>query len=153
MKATRILALAVGLAALPVLAFAEEGHDTHGDKAKGEMPEMCRKMMAEREGMMSNMAKMDAALEEKLAAVKDAKGNAKVDALTDLVEALITQRKGMHAHMMSGMPKMMGHMMSHTGEGGMMGKDMAMANCPMMKDVKDLDAAGDGKSDDHSAHH
>lgn len=154
MKSTGMLLITVGLIALPTVAHAEEGHG-QADKTPDAIPEMCQKMMAERKGMMSGMQNMDTAMDEKLAKVKSTKGDAKIEALTDLVEALMNQRKGMHAHMMSGMPKMMGHMMSHMGdEKGMMGDGMAMmANCPMMQG-SEIDDSGDAKkSDDHSAHH
>lgn len=119
------------------------------------MPEACKEMMQERKAMMSRTADLDAALQEKLAAAKEARGDAKVAALTEVVETLVDQRKELRAYMMGGMSGMMGHMMSrmHGSQGDKGGTHTGMADCPMMggahSDGGDEGAAPEG----HDAHH
>jgi hypothetical protein len=63
--------------------------------------------------MMTDMKAMDARLDEKLAALNAAQGEARVDAMVGLLNELVSQRKTMHEKM-SGMPPMTGcPMMPH----------------------------------------
>lgn len=49
--------------------------------------------MTKREEMMSQIKAMDARLDEMIAAMNAAKGNAKVDAMATVINELISQRK------------------------------------------------------------
>jgi hypothetical protein len=62
------------------------------------MATRCREMMAD-------MKAMDARLDEKLAAVNAAQGEAKVDAMAAVLNELVSQRKTMHEKM-KGCPMM-----------------------------------------------
>ena len=59
-------------------------------------------MSAIHEKMMADMQAANARLEELLATVKTAKGDARVDALASLVTELVQQRQAMHQQMMQG---------------------------------------------------
>jgi hypothetical protein len=102
MNRTTVLLLA-GLALSPgvVLAKAPVRH-----QAAPGMAARCREMM-------TDMKALDARLDEKLAAVNAAQGEAKVDAMAALLNELVSQRKTMHEKM-AGMPPMAGcPMMPH----------------------------------------
>jgi hypothetical protein len=89
-KAT--LLVLVGLTLGPGLVHARP---PHGPGMPG-MAARCQEMMAD-------MKSMDARLDEKLAAVNAAQGEAKVDAMAALLTELVSQRKAMHEKMV-GMP-------------------------------------------------
>jgi hypothetical protein len=97
------LLLLVGLVLGPGLVLAQPpGHHP----APSGMAARCREMM-------TDMKAMDARLDEKLAAVNAAQGEAKVDAMAALLTELVSQRKTMHGKMAS-MPPMAGcPMMPH----------------------------------------
>lgn len=166
-RVVKTTAVAIAVFSMVSSGYADEGHgkqDVEGGAHKGmmmsgdkaQMPEMCRQMMQDRKALMGEMAEMEDALREKLATVKKAKGEARIEGLTEVVEALVARQRTMGASMMGGMSKMMGHMMAHMEKGGMMGGEgmMAMmADCPMMEGM--MKGSGDSGADagGHSEHH
>lgn len=144
----RIALVLFTLLILPAWVFAQQGGHQHGQsapaakkaaKAPAETPagpggehhgmqgmERCKEMMAKHDKMVEEMKAMDARLEEKLAAVKNAKStDEKVSALEAVVVELSAERKQMHG--------LMGDM-HHAGmKGGM--------KCPMMGDKADKHGA------------
>jgi hypothetical protein len=117
----RVGLVLLALLILPVWVFAQQsGHD-HGQmaaahkkpaKAGAETPaapggpqgmqgmEQCKEMMGKHDKMVEEMKAMDGRLEEKLAAVKNAKStDEKVSALEAVVVELSAQRKQMHGLM------------------------------------------------------
>jgi hypothetical protein len=102
--------------------------------------------------MKASMAKRNAELESKLAAVDAASGEAKLSAMSALLHELVSQ----HTAMMSGGGAGCGDEAA-AGAGGA-AHEMAMAPCAMMGEHDAAGAHGGGhgdhgKSDDHDAHH
>ncbi len=97
-----MLAMAVALAAGPVLAqeaapkAAEHpGHGHAGMMKGGDKGDM----MSMHAQMMTDMKAMDARLDQKLAAMNEAKDKNKVDAIVAVVNEMAAQRKEMMANM------------------------------------------------------
>jgi len=89
--------------------------------------------------MMAEMKAMDSSLDQKVAAMNGAKGNAKVDAMAAVINEMATHRTQMTARM-SGMQD---HSMAHMGEhmaqsGSAAAMKQSMADCPMMQGMKDM---------------
>jgi peptidoglycan hydrolase CwlO-like protein len=91
-----------------------------------QMQEKCEEMMAKHQQMQQEMAAMDARLEELVQQMNAATGEARVDAMAEVINELFEQRRDMHEMMMEMGPGMMGHMMMH------MNPEM-MEMCPMMQ--------------------
>jgi hypothetical protein len=115
-QAVTMLAMAVALAAGAALAqqgppkAAEHPGPGHGMMMGGNMGDM----MSMHTGMMADMKAMDARLDQKLAAMNEAKDKNKVDAIVAVINEMAAQRKEMMAKM-EGMHDQMMHM------GGQMG--------------------------------
>ena len=108
-------------------------------------------MMQMHQTMMANMQAMDAELDELMSAMNTATGEAKVEAMAEVISLLAGQRSAMQERMM----QMHGEMQSH------------MAMCPMMNSMSSTDSQGmehgahgedhdhddaDADADDHSSH-
>ena len=89
----------------------------------------CKGMMAKMQQHRSAMKQMDAELRANLAKMEDANGEAKVEAMADVVTMLVQQRLQMHERMTSLDNDRMQHMMGHMQQG-----DKGMMNCPMMQE-------------------
>lgn len=99
----------------------------------GKMADQCKQMMAMHNQMMADMKAMDASLDQKVAAMNAAKGNAKVDAMAAAINEMASQRKQMMAKMTSMRDQMMAHMGEHMGRSGSAAMRQSMVQCPMMK--------------------
>ena len=88
----------------------------------------CKAMMADRQKMMEEMKAADQRLDELLAKMNSASGQAKVDATAAAVTELAAQRKAMRDRMTQMHQGMMTHMGEHMQAG-----PQSMAMCPMMK--------------------
>lgn len=107
-----------------------------GPRHHGMMMERCREMMAKQDHAKADIEAMDARLDEKVAAMNAAKGDQKTEAMSAVLNELISQRKEMrdklgsvHHAKMCGMMGQMGHKGKMNG-GMMHGKD-GMSGCPM----------------------
>ena len=89
-----VLALAAALVASG--AFAQQ--DPKAGKQMGGKSGMMKGNMGQ---MMGDRKAMDASLDQKVAAMNAAKGNAKVDAIAAVINEMATQRKQMMAKMSS----------------------------------------------------
>lgn len=105
-------------------AAAPANPSSQQQTAAGTMSDSCKAMMANRSQMMADMKAMDTALDQKVAAMNNATGSAKVDAMAGVINELVSQHKQMEQKMMS----MNGGMMEMMG-----GNQRAMTDCPMMK--------------------
>ena len=95
------------------------------------MQQKCEAMAAEHDGMMSRMKLMDETLNRLVVAMNAADATHKVDAMSAVVNELVTQRQTMR-----GMNSMMqGHAMSHMNEHTKSGAMRSMDHCPMMKSM------------------
>jgi hypothetical protein len=97
-------------------------------KPSADMAGKCKGMMAQHEKMMAEMKAADQRLDELVAKMNQASGQAKVDATAAAVTEIVAQRKTMRDRMM----QMHQQMMTHTGEHVQAGAQ-SMAMCPMMK--------------------
>ena len=97
-------------------------------KPSADMGAKCQAMMAEHQKMMGEMKAADERLDQLVAKMNAASGQAKVDATAAAVAELVAQRTTMRDRMMQMHHGMMGHMTEHMQDGR-----QAMAMCPMMK--------------------
>lgn len=108
-----MLALMLALAMSPLFAFAQEGtatappaaakpeHKGHAMKA-GKHKMMCEHRGEMKEGhekAMAKMKEMDARMDEKVAAMNAATGDAKMSAMEAVINEMVTQRKEMREMM------------------------------------------------------
>lgn len=134
-----VIALAVALTTVGV--FAQQSQPNAGQQPgrgqsgmmSGNMGDRCKQMMAMHNQMMADMKTMDASLDQKVAAMNAAKGNAKVDAMAAVINEMASQRKEMIAKMSSMRDQMMEHMGEHMAQSGSTAMRQSMAQCPMMK--------------------
>jgi len=128
----KITSLVAGL--LLVLGFAAAAQTQKPErqqtpaKPSADMTDRCKAMMAQHENMMAEMKAADQRLEDLVAKMNAASGQAKVDATAATVTEIAAQRKLMRDRMMAMHQGMMGHMMEHMQAG-----PQSMAMCPMMK--------------------
>lgn len=137
-------------------AFAGSGaQEGDGGMDQGEMrPCPCQEMMARHKEMQEKHAAMAARLDELVAAMNEAEGQAKADAVAAVVNELVAQHKKMHGGMMQHPPVM--HPGMGPGHGMMKGMHGAPCNCPMMQEMEmeeqEMEMEGDAESG-HSEHH
>jgi predicted transcriptional regulator len=93
-----------------------------------DMAAKCQEMMKQHEQMMAEQKAADQRLDDLVAKMNSASGQARVDATAAVVNEMVTQRKAMMESMMKMHQGTMAHMMEHMQAGP---KSMAM--CPMMK--------------------
>jgi DNA anti-recombination protein RmuC len=98
-------------------------------KMQGAMADRCKAMMAKRDQMMADMKKMDADLDQKLQVMKNAQGQAKVDAMQAVITEMVEQRRQRQERMMNMQQSMMAHMSQHMAQGG------GQMQCPMMSQM------------------
>lgn len=98
------------------------------EKPSADMSEKCKAMMAQHEKMMAEMKAADQRLDDLVAKMNAASGQAKVDATAATVTEIVAQRRTMRDRMMDMHQSMMGHMGEHMQAG-----PQSMAMCPMMK--------------------
>lgn len=122
------LALAVGVGLAAHAQNPEHQHQQTPAKPSADMSAKCKAMMAEHEKMMAEMKAADQRLDDLVAKMSAASGQAKTDATAATVTEIVAQRKTMHDRMMQMHQGMMSHMMEHMQAG-----PQSMAMCPMMK--------------------
>ncbi|MEZ5318348.1 MAG: hypothetical protein R2752_13190 [Vicinamibacterales bacterium] len=132
------------LATTPVLASVSQAaaqpqdHQEHHPTAaqQADLQEQERQMMQMHQQMMADMKTMDDRLTTLVATMKSATGDTKVDAIAELVAAIVEQRGTMRDRMMGMHGQMMGHMMQHMSGGMTPEMQKMMAACPMMNMIK-----------------
>ncbi len=139
------LALALALVVWsPVQARSDE--PAEGKKMmEGKMMEGCKEMKAQKQKMKEDMKAQDTELTERVAKMNSAPEDKKLDLTAGVVTHMVEQRISMNARKAKMEEEMMKHMMEHM----QMGKE-SMAQCPMMKGMKDMD---DKSGDTHKEHH
>jgi len=143
-QTTLILAIRSSLALATAVVFAvaiwspvqaQKAEPAEGMmKMGGRMMESCKAMQAQKQAMMEDMKAQTAELTEQVAAMNSAPADKKVDLIAAVVTQMVEQRIAMDARMAKVQEEMMPHMMRHM----QMGKK-SMAQCPMMKGMKDMD--------------
>lgn len=150
-----VLALAAALTTsgglaqqIPPKAGKQPGSGQSG-MMSGNMGDHCKQMMTMHNQMMADMKAMDAGLDQRVAAMNAAKGNAKVDAMAAVINEMATQRKQMMAKTSSMRDQMMAHMGEHMAQPGGTGMGQSMAQCPMMRSMKGMDEKAAGAPKEH----
>ncbi len=113
-------------AALSVAAFAQtsgaaQPQHEHGTAQAQGAPGHNDQMMQMHQKMMAEMTAMDQKLDTLVGQMNAAQGQAKMDDMAAVINALVDQQKKMHQHMaaMMGRGGMMGSMMGGQGQPGM----------------------------------
>jgi hypothetical protein len=132
----------VGLIVFGTLSLARAQTETQGKPAHsrhgqmgGTMMEECKAMMSSREEMKSEMGSAQAKLDALVEQMNVAEGDAKMEAMAEVITALAAQRKSMMSKMMGIQPQMMHHTMRHMRMSMEEGAGSAM-ECPMMKEME-----------------
>jgi hypothetical protein len=110
------------------VAFGQEGSSSqamhHGQMSQQattqQMSAPCTGMMETNQNMMSDLEHMSSKLDDLVAKMDEAKGDAKVAAMSDVLHELVDQRTcmvGMLSHMPMGTAQGMGHMQGAQGQG------------------------------------
>ena len=99
----------------------------------GNMMENCKEMMAGKK-MMEEMKAQDAQLTEQVARMNSAPADQKTTLMAEVITRMVEQRTAMNQQKEKMHEKMMEHMSQHK----QMGKE-SMAQCPMMKGMKDTE--------------
>jgi len=136
-------ALALALAILfPIQARSAE--PTEGKKMmNGKMMEGCQEMKAQKKKMKEDMKAQNTELTEHVAKMNRAPEDKKIDIMAALVTHMVEQRINMDTRKEKMEEEMMKHMMDHM----QMGKE-SMAQCPMMKGMKDTgEKTGDARKE------
>ncbi len=146
-----VIAALVVAAAHPRVAAAGGEQGTHVHDGSGMMDE-CQAMMARHAQMEEEMALMDARLDRLIAAIDKSRGKRKIDAITDVLTEMVSQRKAMRSMLLSARPEMARHMMEHMAQGKKDGSAI-VAMCPMMKSMMGTEGATGDSDDPHAGHH
>jgi hypothetical protein len=124
--------------------FAQE--EPEGDQGSMQGMEKCQMMMQKRQQMIDRFDAWDTELEQLLERMNAAEGQAKVDAMAEVIRAMVEQRREMRETMMAWQPRMMKHMAGHmerrmasAGTRRSMG-GRGMMDCPMMQAAEEDDA-------------
>lgn len=126
---------------LPVQVWSEEpAKEANTMQAAG--MENCKAMMEKKREMMTDMKAQDAEFTEQVAQMNSAPEEKKLELIAALITKMVEQQAKMNARRAQMQDEMMQHMTEHM----QMGKG-PMAQCPMMKGMKGMDAhpAGDPK--------
>lgn len=111
----------------------------------------CQEMMARKQKMKEDTAVQNAALTEEVAAMNRAPDDKKMSLMAGIITHLVEQKDAMDARKAKMEEDMMKHMMAHMKMGG-----ESMMQCPMMKDMKDMDKKpepAEKPEDAHKEHH
>lgn len=133
-----ILPLPLAVVLFVVGAAAQESGGKPATRAG--MNERCRQMMSMHDSMMAEMKAMDASLDQKIAAMNAAKGEARVNAMAAVITEMAAQRKQQRETMSGMRDQMMTHMSGHMAQSGGAGGRQAMIECPMMKGAREMHA-------------
>ena len=112
------------------------------------MMDACKEMKEQKEKMKEDMKAQDAELTEQIAKMNSAPEDKKVGLMAAVITGMTEQRIAMDVRKAKMEDEMMKHMMQHME----MGKE-SMAQCPMMKGMKDMKGMDDKSATPHKDHH
>jgi uncharacterized protein HemX len=101
---------------------------------EAKMMEHCQEMKEQKQKMKEDMKAQDSELTKQIAEMNHAPKDKKMDLMAAVITHMVEQRIAMDARKAKMEEEMMKHMMQHM----QMGKE-SMSQCPMMKDMKDMD--------------
>ena len=150
-----ILGLIALTLVLLVAGAAFAGEEGEGGMEPGQMkPCPCQERMARHKEMQEKHVAMAARLDELVAAMNEAEGQAKADAVAAVVNELVAQHKMMHGRMMDHSPMMHNGMACGHGHGMMQGMHGSQCDCPMMQKMEPkMEMQEGGAGEEHSEHH
>ena len=125
----RMASIARGDSGAPVVAEEQQRAGTSPPAPESGAMD-CTGMMASHAPTMADMKAMDALLDQKLAAMKEASGDARIEAMAAVINELVSQRRATRDQM----PGAQCDMARHSGAAGSPQQD-SMSECPMMKDM------------------
>lgn len=131
----RIAAFVVAVTAMGAAQAQQPPSSAAPAQAKPDM-KACQDAMARHSQMMKETEAADARLQQQVKAMQAAKGQARVDAVAQVVSTIVEQRAAERARMMAMHEQMMMHAMSHAGQGA-----AAMQQCPMMQHMQKSEGA------------
>ena len=111
---------------------------------EAKMMQQCQDMKAQKKRMKEDMQAQDAQLTGQLAEMNRAPRDKKVGLMAAALTNMVEQRIAMDARKAKMEEEMMKHMMQHM----QMGKE-SMSQCPMMKEMKDMDEKSTSAHKDH----
>ena len=141
------------LALALALAIWSPVHARSAEPAEGKMMteakimERCQAMKEQKEKMIADMKAQDAELTVQVAKMNSAPEDKKMGLMAAVLTHMVEQRITMDARKAKMEEEMMKHMMQHM----QMGKE-SMAQCPMMKDMKDMKGMDEGSAATHKDH-
>jgi Spy/CpxP family protein refolding chaperone len=128
------LALALALAIWSPLQ-AQSAEPADGKMmTESKMMERCQEMKEQKQKMKEDMKAQDAELTNQITKMNHASKDKKVNLMAAVITRMVEQRIAMDARKAKMEEKMMQHMMQHM----QLGKE-SMSQCPMMKDMKEMD--------------
>jgi uncharacterized protein HemX len=101
---------------------------------EAKMMEHCQEMKEQKQKMKEDMKAQDSELTKQIAEMNHAPKDKKMDLMAAVITRMVEQRIAMDARKAKMEEEMMKHMMQHM----QMGKE-SMSQCPMMRDMKDMD--------------
>jgi len=111
-----------------------------------EMMKRCQEMMEHKQAMQVDQKAQDTELTSRISAMNSAPEGQKLGLLAAAVTQMVEQRAAMNAHKAKMDADMMQHMMQHMRMG-----PECLAQCPMMKGMKDMDGHSEGAHKKHDA--
>ena len=138
------LALALALAIWSPLQ-AQSAEPAEGKMmTEAKMMEQCQEMKEHKQKMKEDMKAQDSELTNQITKMNRAPKDKKINLMAAVITRMAEQRIAMDAKKAKMEEEMMQHMMQHM----QLGKE-SMAQCPMMKDMKDMD---EKSGDAHKEH-
>ena len=142
------LALALALAIWSPLQ-AQSAESMEGKSmTEAKMMEQCQEMKEHKQKMKEDMKAQDSELTKQIAKMNRASKDKKVNLMAAVITRMVEQRIAMDARKAKMEEKMMQHMMQHM----QLGKE-SMSQCPMMKDMKDMDEKSGDAPKEHQNEH
>ncbi len=115
MQRTRVLVLLVTVVVVGLTVATLMAAEATGEKVEGTTP--CAAAARHHEAMQSKLAAMDARLDEMVAAMNDAEGDAKVEAMAGVINELVAQRATLRSVAQKAGQVDMHHLMWHLHDG------------------------------------
>jgi hypothetical protein len=97
--------------------------------------EECLRLVEESRALRHRIQTMDTALDELVSKMNQAEGAARIDAMADVIDELVEQRKILHERHMTMQHRMMRHMMEHMRSGaGFDEVQRGLDDCPLRQE-------------------
>lgn len=95
----------------------------------------CQEMMKHMQALQTRIKEMDEALDKKVADMNTAEGDKKIQAMADVINEMVSQRKAMREMMADMQQKHMAHTAGHIAKGMTPEARHSMGMCPVMRHI------------------